>query len=341
MDGLINNKTTDLATELQRSESLRARLIEKNRFLYRENKRLKNSLGKFIDEKNNLKKEVNNLTQKKQGLERKLRSILGKLKKFQNLEYESKKIREELAKYKNKVQELNTLRVEKNQLLSKYGEAKRQKESMIEVVLTEHYEWINRLKGLVRDIPVDYQDMEKKLKLAGKMRHRVGKHARVAVFVDVQNMFYSAKNIYNGRLDYGKFLESAVAGRTLLQATAYIVQTPDIDQTKFISLLKSMGYIVRTMDLKTGTGGFAKGNWDVGMSIDILSMIDKIDILVLASGDGDFVPIVKLFQKKGVGVEISSFAYNTAIDLKEIADRFHPITEDLLIQDSSNNSSKE
>ena len=211
---------------------------------------------------------------------------------------------------------------------------------MIEGVLTERYEWINRLRGMIRTIPVDYLDMEKRLKMVGKTRHRVGKHARVALFVDVQNMFYSAKNLYNGRLDYEKFLESTVGGRSLVQATAYIVQTPDIDQTKFISLLKSMGYIVRTMDLKTGTGGFAKGNWDVGMAIDILSMIDKIDILILASGDGDFVPIVKLFQKRGVGVEVFSFAYNTAIDLKEIADKFYPITADLLIQDFSNNSSK-
>ena len=94
-----------------------------------------------------------------------------------------------------------------------------------------------------------------------------------------------------------------------------------------------MGYIVRTMDLKTGSGGFAKGNWDVGMAIDILSMIDRIDILILASGDGDFVPIVKLFQKKGVVVEIFSFAYNTAIDLKDCADKFYPLQEDILIKD--------
>ena len=340
MDDLTDNKTTDLAKELQKSENLRARLIEKNRFLYRENKRLKSGFRRIFEEKSNLKKELNNVTQTKQGLEGKIKSILGKLKRFQNVEYESKKIREELTKYKDKLQELNALRVEKKQLLSKYEEIKKQKKFMIEVVLTERYEWINRLRGMIRNIPVDYLDMEKKLKLVGKTRHKVGKHARVALFVDVQNMFYSAKNLYNGRLDYEKFLESTVGGRSLVQATAYIVQTPDIDQTKFISLLKSMGYIVRTMDLKTGTGGFAKGNWDVGMAIDILSMIDKIDILILASGDGDFVPIVKLYQKKGVGVEVFSFAYNTAIDLKEIADKFYPITADLLIQDFSNNSSK-
>lgn len=340
MDGLVEDKVTNLTTELQESERTKGRLIEKSKFLYRENKRLKKSIEKLVLDKNTFKKEINQLLQENQKLRRKTKSILGKSNKLQELEQDNKKLREELAKEKDKIKEFNILRSEKNQLISKYEATQKQLTHVINMVLSERYELVNRLKGLIRDIPIDYKDVEKKMKLATKARPRTGKHSQVAVFVDVQNMFYSAKNLYNGRLDYEKFLQITVSERKLIQATAYIVQTPDIDQTKFIALLKSIGYVVRTMDLKTGTGGFAKGNWDVGMAIDILSMIGKIDTLVLASGDGDFVPIVKLFQNKGVRVEIFSFAYNTAIDLKEIADRFYPITEDLLIQDSSNNSSK-
>jgi len=340
MDGLIDDKATDLTVELQESEKTKAKLIERTKFQYRENKRLKKTIEKLILDKNDLKKDLNRTTQENQKLKKRMKAVLERLTKIQELEQENKGLKEELARDREMVKELNTLRAEKNLSLSKYEESKKQIAYMVEMVLAERYDLINRLKGLIRDIPVDYRDVEKKMKLANKVKHKTGKNAQVALFVDVQNMFYSAKNLYNGRLDYEKFLEAAVGDRTLVQATAYIVQTPDIDQTKFISLLKSIGYVVRAMDLKTGTGGFAKGNWDVGMTIDILNLIDKVDALVLATGDGDFVPIVKLFQKKGVRVEIVSFAYNTAIDLKETADRFFPITEELLIQDSSNNFSK-
>ncbi|MGA1875064.1 MAG: NYN domain-containing protein [bacterium] len=340
MDGLIESKSAEMAGEAREPDTAKARLIEKNKYLYRENKRLKNSLEKVIGERNNQKRETNNLIQKNVRLERKIKVAFGKLKKYQQMENENKQMVDEIAGYKRKIQELNQLQEEKNQLSVKYEEVKKQISHMVEMVLTDRYEWISRLKTLIRETPVDYQEIERRLRVTTRTRHRVGRHARVALFVDVQNMFYSAKNLYNGRLDYEKFLEVTIGGRVLVQATAYIVQTPEINQTKFISLLRSIGYVVRTMDLKTGTGGFAKGNWDVGMAIDILSMIDKIDILIIASGDGDFVPIVKLFQKRGVRVEIFSFAYNTAIDLKEIADRFYPVTEELLIHDPSANACK-
>ncbi|MEW6378489.1 MAG: NYN domain-containing protein [bacterium] len=340
MDGLIDDKATDLSAELQESEKTRAKLLERSKFQYRENKRFKKTIEKLILDKNNLKQDLNRLAQENQKLKKRTKSILEKLDRVQELEQENKELKEELAREKEKQKELAALKAERSLVISKYEEARKQIAYMVEIALAERYDLISRLKGLIRDIPVDYKDIEKKMRLANRAKHRTGKNAQVALFVDVQNMFYSAKNLYNGRLDYEKFLETTVGDRTLVQATAYIVQTPDIDQTKFISLLKSIGYVVRTMDLKTGTGGFAKGNWDVGMTIDILNMIDKVDALILATGDGDFVPIVKLFQKRGVRVEIVSFAYNTAIDLKEIADRFYPITEELLIQDSSNNYAK-
>ena len=160
-----------------------------------------------------------------------------------------------------------------------------------------------------------------------------GKNCRVGIFVDVQNMFYSAKNLYHGRLDFEKFLELALNGRKLVKATAYIVKTPEIDQSKFINLLKNNEYEVKTIDLKTGMNGYAKGNWDVGMVMDIFELADKLDVIALASGDGDFVPLVKYLQKRGIRVEVYAFAYNTAIDLKECADKFYPLQENILIKD--------
>ncbi|MGA1843424.1 MAG: NYN domain-containing protein [bacterium] len=162
---------------------------------------------------------------------------------------------------------------------------------------------------------------------------RTGKNCRVGIFVDVQNMFYSAKNLYHGRLDFEKFLNLALHGRKLVRATAYIVKTPEIDQSKFINLLKNNEYVVKTLDLKTGMNGYAKGNWDVGIVMDIFALADKVDVIALASGDGDFVPLVKYLQKKGIRVEVYAFTYNTAIDLKDCADMFYPLQEDILIKD--------
>ena len=162
---------------------------------------------------------------------------------------------------------------------------------------------------------------------------RTGKNRRVGIFVDVQNMFYSAKNLYHGRLDFEKFLNLALQGRKLVRATAYIVKTPEIDQSKFINLLKNNEYVVKTLDLKTGMNGYAKGNWDVGIVMDIFELADKVDVIALASGDGDFVPLVKYLQKKVIRVEVYAFTYNTAIDLKDCADMFYPLQEDILIKD--------
>jgi uncharacterized LabA/DUF88 family protein len=155
----------------------------------------------------------------------------------------------------------------------------------------------------------------------------------VGIFVDVQNMFYSAKNLYHGRLDFEKFLNLALQERKLIRATAYIVKTPEIDQSKFINLLKNNEYVVKTLDLKTGMNGYAKGNWDVGIVMDIFELADKVDVIALASGDGDFVPLVKYLQKRGIRVEVYAFTYNTAIDLKDCADMFYPLQEDILIKD--------
>jgi len=195
MDGLIESKSAEMAGEAREPDNAKARLIEKNKYLYRENKRLKNSLEKVIGERNNQKRETNNLIQKNLRLERKIKLAFGKLKKYQQLENENKQMVEEIAGYKRKIQELNQLQEEKNQLSVKYEEVKKQISHMVEMVLTDRYEWISRLKTLIRETPVDYQEVERRLRVTTRTRHRVGRHARVALFVDVQNMFYSAKNL--------------------------------------------------------------------------------------------------------------------------------------------------
>ena len=159
---------------------------------------------------------------------------------------------------------------------------------------------------------------------------------RVAVFVDVQNMFYAAKKQYNARLDYEKLLDAAVGNRRLIKAISYVVQTPEVDQSNFVAMLQHKNYIVKMKDLRQRADGSAKGDWDMGMAIDMISEADKVDVIVLVSGDGDFVSLVNLLKAKGPRVEVFGFPHNTAIDLKEAADEFFAIRESLLLMPENN-----
>ena len=157
---------------------------------------------------------------------------------------------------------------------------------------------------------------------------------RVGIFVDVQNIFYAAKP-FNARLDFEKLLELSVGKRRLIRAIAYVVQSPDVDQSNFISMLQQKSYEVKRKDLRQRSDGSAKGDWDMGMAIDIMRFVSKLDVVVLVSGDGDFVPLVDLVKTLGPRVEVISFTYNTARDLINSADEHIPIEEALLLRNSA------
>ena len=154
---------------------------------------------------------------------------------------------------------------------------------------------------------------------------------RVGIFVDVQNIFYAAKQ-FNARLDYEKLLQVGTANRRLIRAMAYLVQSPGVDQSSFISMLQQKSYEVRRKDLRQRSDGSAKGDWDMGMAIDIMGYVNTLDVVVLVSGDGDFVPLVDLVKTTGPRVEVISFTHNTAKDLIHSADTHIPIEETLLLR---------
>ena len=154
---------------------------------------------------------------------------------------------------------------------------------------------------------------------------------RVGVFVDVQNMFYAAKDRYGRRVDYIKLLDLIVGPRYLMGAYAYIVQIPEIDQTPFLSLLEHNGYTIKSKDLRLRGDGSAKGDWDVGIAVDVVSMLGSLDVVILASGDGDFCPLAELIKQQDKRVEVVAFEHNTSMDLQQIADQFFPIGDELLI----------
>ena len=154
---------------------------------------------------------------------------------------------------------------------------------------------------------------------------------RVGVFVDVQNMFYAAKDRFERRVDYIKLLDLIVGPRELVCAYAYIVQIPEIKQGNFISLLEHNGYTIRSKDLRLRGDGSAKGDWDVGIAVDVVSMLGTLDAVILASGDGDFCPLAELIKQQQKRIEVVAFEHNTSMDLQAMADQFFPIGEELLM----------
>ncbi len=155
------------------------------------------------------------------------------------------------------------------------------------------------------------------------------KNQRVAVLIDPQNMYHSAKNIYKARTNFKEILKAAVAGRQLIRAIAYVIKTETGEEKPFFEALSKMGIELKIKDLQIFPGGMKKGDWDVGMAIDAVRLADMvIDAIVLVSGDGDLVPLVEYLKGKGRQVEIVAFGKSTSAKLKEAADDFIDLGED-------------
>ncbi|HVY67558.1 MAG TPA: NYN domain-containing protein, partial [Patescibacteria group bacterium] len=122
---------------------------------------------------------------------------------------------------------------------------------------------------------------------------------RVGVFVDVQNLYYSARNLYNARVKFNEVLDSAVGGRRLIRAMAYCIKADMPEEHTFFEALEKSGFEVKMKDLQTFAGGHQKGDWDVGIAMDIIKLMNKLDVVVLCSGDGDFVPLLEYLQMTG------------------------------------------
>jgi uncharacterized LabA/DUF88 family protein len=159
---------------------------------------------------------------------------------------------------------------------------------------------------------------------------------RVGIFIDVQNMFYAAKHLYNSKLNFGKLMDYVARERPLVRAITYIVQTPEIDQSNFLAMLRSNGYEIRSKDLKLRPDGSAKGDWDMGLALDALAMSERLDVVAIVSGDGDFVDLVNFLKARGVRVEVYSFAYSTAEELRGAATEYFQMGSEMVINPRPN-----
>src|SRR3990167_9711037 len=154
------------------------------------------------------------------------------------------------------------------------------------------------------------------------------KEQRVAVFVDIQNMYYSAKNLFNAKVDFGRVLKEALAGRKLIRAFAYVIKADVGSEREFFEALGQRGFEVREKELQTFYGGAKKGDWDVGLCMDAVRMMPKIDVLILVSGDGDYQDLLEYARSQGVRTEVVAFAKTTSHKILEVAEDFLDLSEE-------------
>jgi len=149
------------------------------------------------------------------------------------------------------------------------------------------------------------------------------KAQRIAVLIDVQNMYHSAKNLYGAKVNFAEVLKTAVAGRTLIRAIAYAIRTEGGEEKAFFEALERIGIEVKMKDLQVFPGGLKKGDWDVGIAVDAIKFSDFLDAIILVTGDGDFVPLVEYIKyAKSAGVEIVAFGRSASGKLREVTDDF-------------------
>lgn len=152
---------------------------------------------------------------------------------------------------------------------------------------------------------------------------------RVAVFIDTQNMYYSARNLYGARVNFKNIVEDGVAGRKLTRAIAYVVATRTGEEKPFFEALNTAGIETKEKDLQIYIGGVKKADWDVGIAVDAIKLAEKVDAIVLVSGDGDFYPLLEYLKGvKGCLVEVMGFRETTSTKLLEIVDGFTDLSRE-------------
>ena len=155
------------------------------------------------------------------------------------------------------------------------------------------------------------------------------KEQRVEVLIDVQNLYHSARNLHQAKVNFQEVLKSAIAGRKFIRAFAYVVKTKTGEEKPFFDALSNFGIEMRVKDLQEFYDGQKKADWDVGIVVDAIRTAPGVDVIVLCSGDGDFIPLVEYLKNQGKRVEVVAFGKTTSSGLKEVADEFTDIGGDI------------
>lgn len=150
---------------------------------------------------------------------------------------------------------------------------------------------------------------------------------RVAVFIDTQNMYHSAKHLYSARVNFPALVEAAVGNRELVRAIAYVAKSKTGEETAFFEALTSNGIELKVKDVQEFASGEKKADWDVGMAVDAMAISSRVDVVVLVTGDGDFIPLVQYLKANGIVCEAVAFGSSTNTHLREAVDHFLDLSE--------------
>jgi uncharacterized LabA/DUF88 family protein len=148
------------------------------------------------------------------------------------------------------------------------------------------------------------------------------KSQRVGVFIDASNMYFSAQNLYKTNIDFKGVLHEAVAGRRLIRAFSYVIESDKEKEKDFIEMLQDIGIEPRSKPLQIFQSGAKKGDWDVGLTIDVVRMLPILDVVVVVSGDGDYCDLLEYVRGHGRRTEVIAFGKTTSSKLIETADEF-------------------
>lgn len=321
--------------EIKKYKDMIDELDDKNKVLSNNNKQLKNEIKKIIASEQDLKRIQNEqdrlINQLKDDIHRyevKFEENAKAFHQFHQIERENKKLAYELEKIKEQTN-LDQENINKSND-HKQSEKYQKDIEYLQQQLTQENKKYQSAK-------IEIQTLEQKIKILNDQMNKddtklVKKQGnRVGIFVDVQNIFYTVKSQYNGWVDYSKLLEVCLRSRILAKAYAYVVRTPENKNPAFWDKLVELGFIIRSKDIHIRADGTRKGDWDMGIAIDAIRFMDKIDIAVLVSGDGDFVDLVKMLQSNGIRVEVISVSTHSAQELIDQADQYLPIREDMVL----------
>lgn len=151
---------------------------------------------------------------------------------------------------------------------------------------------------------------------------------RVAIIADSQNLYHSGQSLYSQNVDYAALLEEAVDGRELVRAIAYVIRADADEEESFFQALREIGFETRIKEIKTFRDGSQKADWDVGMSLDAVTLASHVDVLVLATGDGDFSRLCRHLRHEGVRTEVMGFGPSVSEELREAATTFVDLSDD-------------
>jgi uncharacterized LabA/DUF88 family protein len=332
---------TDLNPEQRArlSEELRQNQHQINK-LYSALSELKNGYTVLQNENDRLKQKIAALVDENKFLQGREKLYRESELRIDRLSHDNRNLKRDVEKFSNQLCEFHELQAQKEKItaeLKSVEEMAYHSQQVLEQIQSNFYSQFSYLQGVNEEYKTVITRARQKIASLSGQRGTAGANRmlagqpRVGVFVDVQNMFYAAKDRYARRLDYIKLLDLIVGPRNLVAAYAYVVQIPEINQAGFLSLLEHNGYTIKSKDLRMRGDGSAKGDWDVGIAIDIVSMLDALDIVILASGDGDFCALAELIKQHGKRIEVAAFEHNTSMDLQRIADQFFPIGDEMLI----------